>query len=343
MASGPTNFITCVVFTAERYQGNPLAVVAVRANSLTQQRKSLIAKEFGYSETVFIHDAAGPGAPRKLDIFTEKGEEISFAGHPVIGAAHYIFQLVEKLMYRGPADRDTQRQSAIFMTKAGPIPVFYNPYRQLAACTVPHKYHVHGKAVSMESVLLVQPQIQIIPTFEKVKSKSFPVVSIVKGMTFALVDLTDAPDVLAGLKKGEAPEVELDEEWKPGFCGAMYYVRKGVTEQGAGEPAIINLQCRMIAQGLEDPGTGSASCALACYLATQGKSDDLVAKTEGLKLEEGKVEHSIFAIEQGIEMGRKCMIAVEVDTKREGGQQKIHTVILSGRANFHLKGEIMYE
>jgi PhzF family phenazine biosynthesis protein len=357
MASGPTTFMTCVVFTAERYQGNPLAIVSVRANSLTEKRKSLIAKEFGYSETVFIHDAPGPGLPRRLDIFTEKGEEIPFAGHPIIGAAHYIFQIIKQMAYRGPADRDTQRQSAVFMTKAGPIPVFYNPYRQLAACTVPHKFHVHSKQVSMDKVLAVQPQIQIIPTFEKVSSRAYPVVSIVHGMTFALVDLTDAPEVLAGLKKGEAPEVELDEEWKPSFCGAMYYVRKGVTEQGVGQPVIVNLHCRMIVQGFEDPGTGSASCALACYLttvkttaaaittvaATASTSDDLVEKTEGLKLEEGKVEHSIFAIEQGIEMGRKCMIAVEVDTKWEGEQQKIQTVILSGRANFHSKGEILYE
>ena len=56
---------------------------AVRGNAITQQRKSLIAKEFGYSETVFIHDAAGPDQPRRIDIYTEQGDEIPFAGHPV--------------------------------------------------------------------------------------------------------------------------------------------------------------------------------------------------------------------------------------------------------------------
>lgn len=343
MAAGPTTFTTCSVFTAERYQGNPLAIVAVRANSIPHHQKSLIAKEFGYSETIFIHDAPGPGLPRRLDIFTEKGEEIPFAGHPVIGAAHYVFHTLEREPYRGPADRDVPPQKATFMTKAGLVPVFYNPYRQLAACTVPHKFHVHSKDVTMEQVLAVQPQIQIISTYEKVKAKSFPVVSLVRGMTFALVDLTDAPEVLAGLKTGEAPEVSLDDDWSPSFSGCMYYKRKGFTEQDHGEPRIINLQCRMIVQGFEDPGTGSASCALACYLATVGKSEDLVAKTAGMKIEEGKLEHSIFAIEQGIEIGRKCTIAVEVDTKREADELKIQTVILSGRANFMLKGEILGE
>jgi len=62
--------------------------VSVRGNALTQQRKSLIAREFGYSETVFVHDAPGPGLPRRIDIFTEQGVEIPFAGHPVsVGTA----------------------------------------------------------------------------------------------------------------------------------------------------------------------------------------------------------------------------------------------------------------
>lgn len=55
----------------------------MRGNALSQKRKSLIAKEFGYSETVFLHDAPGPGRPRLCEIFTETGEEVPFAGHPV--------------------------------------------------------------------------------------------------------------------------------------------------------------------------------------------------------------------------------------------------------------------
>jgi len=55
----------------------------VRGNALSQKRKSLIAKEFKFSETVFLHDAPGPGQPRLCEIFTETGEELPFAGHPV--------------------------------------------------------------------------------------------------------------------------------------------------------------------------------------------------------------------------------------------------------------------
>jgi trans-2,3-dihydro-3-hydroxyanthranilate isomerase len=70
------------VFSAEKFKGNRLAIVAVRGNALSQAKKQLIAKEFGFSETVFLHDAPAPGLPRRLDIFTEN-EEIPFAGHPV--------------------------------------------------------------------------------------------------------------------------------------------------------------------------------------------------------------------------------------------------------------------
>jgi predicted PhzF superfamily epimerase YddE/YHI9 len=71
------------VFSPVKYEGNRLAIVSVRGNALSEERKSLIAKEFGYSETVFLHDAPGPGQPRRCDIFSEHGEELPFAGHPV--------------------------------------------------------------------------------------------------------------------------------------------------------------------------------------------------------------------------------------------------------------------
>ena len=59
-------------------------MVAVRGNALTPERKALTAKEFGFSATVFIHDAPpGPGQARTLDVFTGDGVEVPFEGHPV--------------------------------------------------------------------------------------------------------------------------------------------------------------------------------------------------------------------------------------------------------------------
>jgi len=218
----------------------------------------------------------------------------------------------------------------------------------------------------MSRILNRQPQIQIVPTYEGIKDKTFPVVSLVKDMTFALVDLTEAPETLAALKPSEAPEIELDSEWSGSFTGALYYKKHNPIVQ-ENEPTIHTIQARMITQNIEDPGTGSACCTLACYLAldemralkprskpetTKQEGDEeteLVSKTKDVKLEETKsstntpkFERHVYAIQQGVEMGRLCTIAVEVDLKTaEDGSKSIVNVTLSGRACFFARGELM--
>jgi trans-2,3-dihydro-3-hydroxyanthranilate isomerase len=244
------------------------------------------------------------------------------------------------------------------LTKAGPITVFSNPYRQVHACIVPHDVHIHTNSVALDDILATQPQIQLIPTMEKLKGKAFPIVSIVKGMSFSLVDLTDAPEVIAALRAGESPTAKLDEDWNVGLAGCLYYQRQGV-EGKEGEPKIHKIHQRMIVHGLEDPGTGSASCALGCYLALTMTQDlsghktqspengasqgdaELTERTQSLHLGVKK-EHYVFGIEQGVEMGRKCQICVEVDiTENESGQRAVSAVMLSGRSTIVTKGEII--
>ncbi|RVX67304.1 hypothetical protein B0A52_09342 [Exophiala mesophila] len=366
MAAGPVTFVTLSVFSAEKFQGNPLAIVSVRGNGLPQARKSLIAKEFGYSETVFLHDAPGPGQPRLCEIFTETGEELPFAGHPIIGVAHYIFSFLEKASVR-PDDRDSQRQTAILQTKAGKIPIFYNPYRSVAACAVPFQFHTHSYRVPFNDIIATQPHLQIAPSVERESGTSFPVVSIVKGMTFTLVDLTNRPELFADLNAAPAPEVELDQPWSPSFVGCLYYKILGRAEK-EGEPTIHNIQARMISQGREDPGTGSACCALSCYLALQhqesaspendGKKDgeatsDATSSARHATTVEGiadgaskmslehKTERVVFGIQQGIELGRVCTIAVEVDVKTDAaGVRHVANIVLSGRGVMFARGEL---
>ena len=227
---------------------------------------------------------------------------------------------------------------------------------------MPTNFHVHSKHVDIEKIITTQPQVQIVPTIDKERGRSFPLVSIVKGMTFVLVDLTENPEIFGALQAGKSPEVELDPEWSPSFVGCMYY-RILAKSEVPGEPAIHNVQARMISHGIEDPGTGSACCALSCYLALNAASQkdaqeqtekptetsaeetgeaDLAKKTEDLKLTKAKTERKVFGIQQGAEMGRLCTIAVEVDVKSDAdGKKSITNVILSGRANMMLKGELI--
>ncbi|KAF4635910.1 hypothetical protein G7Y89_g2183 [Cudoniella acicularis] len=105
----------------------------------------------------------------------------------------------------------------------------------------------------------------------------------------------------------------LDEGWQNGLLiGTMYYVFQGMDNVGR-----KNCRTRMFEIGLEDPGTGSASCGLGCLLALQE------AKEEG----NGPIG---FAFTQGIEMGRRNEIDVEVTRNAVG--TGIKKVVMSGSA-----------
>lgn len=76
-------FVTLDVFTAERFTGNPLAVV-LDAGGLDAAAMQKIAREFNLSETVFILPPQDPVHLSRLRIFTPY-RELPFAGHPTVG------------------------------------------------------------------------------------------------------------------------------------------------------------------------------------------------------------------------------------------------------------------
>ncbi len=78
------------VFTdATGEAGNPLGVIG-DVTGLTESRMQPIATELGFSETVFIDWRQG-GVP-SIRIFTP-GNELPFAGHPLVGAAWYLNEM----------------------------------------------------------------------------------------------------------------------------------------------------------------------------------------------------------------------------------------------------------
>ena len=81
-------YILNVFATLEKNSGNQLAVVFPEKPLLTEQMQS-IAQDFNFSETVFIYDHY------LLRIFTPKSE-LPFAGHPSIGSAWLVGQLLQR-------------------------------------------------------------------------------------------------------------------------------------------------------------------------------------------------------------------------------------------------------
>jgi len=154
--------------------------------------------------------------------------------------------------------------------------------------------------------------------------KENPTTSIVNGMSFIFVLL---PDLETLSKAAEIKTLHpdtfdpspLDEGWRNGLIATMYLVAQGTDEFGRKK-----YRTRMFGSR-EDPGTGSASSALGCYLA-------------GLEEKEKGKGPFKFAFEQGVEMGRRNEISVEV-TRGENGEG-IEKVVLSGAAVTVMEGTL---
>jgi trans-2,3-dihydro-3-hydroxyanthranilate isomerase len=81
------------VFAEKKYPGNQLAVVMAKRGSSSARMQS-IAKEMGFSETVFLLSREKVDGGFPVRIFTPE-QEIPFAGHPVLGAVHIILRELE--------------------------------------------------------------------------------------------------------------------------------------------------------------------------------------------------------------------------------------------------------
>lgn len=302
-------FATMDVFTNWRFVGNPLAIVEVPKGAvLTQPEKQAIAREFNFSETVFLHEDDGSPDGRRFDIFTIT-EELNFAGHPTIGTLCYIGSQL------GVAENSSALPIKL-LAKAGTISARYDASTRLAEADIPHRVNIHAETVNIAHVIKSQPQIEsainsLARSHERNEYNDFPMVSIVKGMTYMLVRLPSVSDCLDALRLGQVPIAapKMDDGWAPSFVAPYFYVILPEAEDGT-----IKIRSRMIDPEIgEDPATGSAACTLASYLALQAGG---ISKTYG------------YHIEQGVEMGRPSSIKVQVAL--DGSGKAVKRVSLSG-------------
>jgi len=234
-------FVTCDVFTAERFGGNPLAVV-LEAGSLTDDQMLAVAREFNYSETAFVLPASEGQYDAKVRIFTARAE-LPFAGHPNLGAALMLaeFELVkgDEMMLEG---------------KAGPVRIrlFDTQVGRQAVLTAP----VAPTVGATESASDVEAASGL-PEGAITTRRHQPIVASA-GMEFLFVELAD----LSHLER-LAPSTGYSV--LPG-SGVFFYVKTGER----------TFRGRMFAPRIgvaEDPATGSAAAALAGLLATLEEAD----------------------------------------------------------------------
>lgn len=322
------SFVTVDVFTKDRYKGNPLAIVYVpRSWTVDQARKQAVAREFNLSETVFLHDGEDESLDRKIDIFLPH-IEIPFAGHPTIGTIFCI--CADK------TPRSSFGENLTIHTKAGPIAASFDHETRLATARIPHKINIHRSSVHWKSIVEVQLALmeglkldghQSLEAWTRRANGSettFPIVSIVDGMSFVLVDFPQVDDYLAKVRVGypsiDPSATQLDEGWSSSVLAPYYYAILP-----AQEDQIIRVRTRMIMSNIgEDPATGSAAAALSSYLA----------------LQQGQSSHTYaYEIEQGVEMGRRSEIGVKVTLDESG--KHVKEVLLSGTATPVMKGTLI--
>lgn len=228
-------FITADVFTDTSFLGNPLAVVIVEDKeraALEKDKQQLIAKEFNLSETIFLYLRPGEtlqhpdrsSSVREVSIFTIESE-LPFAGHPTIGTTYLLLQ------YLGWDFIDT------ITPPCGPVRIAKSADGRVTA-SIPHDVHLHSRTLrSLYELGDKGVRAQIEPALHgddaiRAAELDAPIFSIVKGMTFLLVELPSLEhlalvDVRKRLDLGEYVSLLDAGPWGHGFT-ARYCERPSV-------------------------------------------------------------------------------------------------------------------
>ncbi|GAD94913.1 hypothetical protein PVAR5_3546 [Paecilomyces variotii No. 5] len=312
------HYVTLDVFAIEPFKGNPLAVVFLPqdgASSISQEKKQLIAREFNFSETIFVHPhSSSAPSSRRIDIFTTL-HEIPFAGHPTIGASSW-FQ-------RHSQDPNDQGVTTI-VTKSGDIPITKAADGVSVAAQIAHNVRIHAARFPLSELLRLHSSLE---PFLKQQTDGFPVVSIVNGMSQIHVELPNL-EALAAVQPSAGGEMVhgdssyLDDGWRAGLVVVYFFVRN-VPDAATGKTVI---RTRMFLGSLEDPATGSAASGLAAYLSL---IDPDIVRNGGAD----------FEVVQGVEMGRRSDIGVGVSLNED--RKTIKSVELKGAAVKVAEGDIL--
>ncbi|KAH8671587.1 hypothetical protein BX600DRAFT_459331 [Xylariales sp. PMI_506] len=299
------SFVTLDVFTQTPFSGNPVSIVNIpRDVTLRQDQKQRIAREFNLSETVFLHEQTDEEETERvarLDIFNPVAEH-PFAGHPTVGTANYLLRLLQP-----------EKKVSTLILKAGKFGIKPNESVDGVQIALAHAVHVHADCSS--HALLGK----------------YPVVSIVKGMTFILPRLNSVEELakqtenIIGADKTHSSQSELDDGWQAGMIGSYFYVDLGQESDDSTGASRRRIRTRMFSRR-EDPGTGSAASALVAYLS----------------LQEGKAGEYRYHIAQGVEMGQQNDIYLEVVVRMNAINKKLEVdqVLLSGTAVLNMEGTV---
>jgi trans-2,3-dihydro-3-hydroxyanthranilate isomerase len=280
-------FHTLDVFTEKRHEGNPLAVV-LDSEGLDDAAMQIIAREFGLPETVFVSPPRDPLNSAAIRIFTP-ASELPFAGHPTVGTAVLLAELRAGEML-GKGGITIALEEKIGLVKVDVTRAQGRAARAVFSLPVlPHMLdHVFDPAIVARAIGLDATEIGF---------GAHGIATWSAGVPFVMVPIRSLSAI------GRAHYAD-PKAWRESFGitgkGAVYLYTRETVHPGH------HVHARMFAPGMgiaEDPATGSAAAAFAGVAATCELPEDGVHQ---------------LVIEQGYEMGRPSLIALDLDIQHGG-------------------------
>lgn len=262
------------VFAEAKYQGNQLAVVQDAAG-LDASTMQAIARETNFSETTFVTAQSANRAT--VRIFTP-GEELPFAGHPALGTAWVL-----------------GRQHPQFTLDLGVGPVAVTFGNVDAPCWM------SPPIATLGDVLAPERAAAVLSLGIEALHESWPARFLKLGPDFLFVPLRRLSDLKAA-RLDLAVNAALLREGLPARAIFLF------APEAYSKDAHYAARMFFDANGQrEDPATGSANSALACYLRELGCAPFTAI------------------VEQGFEINRpsRLYLDVGVDTYRVGGKVRL--------------------
>ena len=268
-------FVTLDVFTARRFAGNPLAVV-LEADGLDTGAMQVVAREFNFSETVFVLPPQDPAHRARLHIFNPV-TELPFAGHPTVGTAVLLNRI------DGGGTREIVLEEGVGPISCSTVSLDHERgHARFRLARLPEEVGEAADAETVATALGLQPN--------EIGFNNFRPSLWSAGISFTFVPVRS----LDAIRRCRPRLDRWDAAFtRHGRSSAFVFCRQ-TREPGSA------FHARMFTphlSGCEDPATGSAVAALAGAL---------------LRFETpGDGEHD-FVIEQGDEMGRPSLITLSV-------------------------------
>jgi trans-2,3-dihydro-3-hydroxyanthranilate isomerase len=273
--AGQFPFVQVDVFTANRLEGNPLAVFT-DARGLSDAEMQQLARETNLQETTFV-------IPRDAAVEREQGikvrifvptEESPFGGHPTLGTA----MVLRDLMSEG-----ARPPKLVLDLKVGKIPVEFST--DARGNTFGEMHQVDPTFGQLHDPKTVASLIGVRP--EDIATDQ-PIESVSTGLWYAIVPLKS----LSALQSIKPDQDKISAYFGPkATLTSFYFVARDA------QSAAATMRTRAIFSDGEDPATGSAAGCLIAWMVRHGLAQS------------GATIH----IEQGVEIKRPSQIFARAD------------------------------